>query len=176
MRNEDFYSSLTALEAPLVNEYMLILLRAKEILEIGSGWGIFARSAMMANDDSILVTVDKIPLPQLPDFNKNTAGFEERITRMTGDSKEVLKEFVDETFDVVFVDGDHGYSGAYTDIENALRVVKVGGTVLIDDVLHHNNWKGDYGVMKALRDHTIEKKINFEILTVGNGVAVIKKR
>ena len=174
MKNEEFVMSITELERGLVLLYADLLKDATKVLEIGSGWGIFARSAMMANEDLRLTTIDKIPHPKLTDFMKNTEGFSDRIRWITGDSREVLKDFDEREFDVVFVDGDHGYEGAYADLENALRLVRKGGIILVDDVLHHNNWKGDYGVMKALRDWMLQKKLDVKIFCVGNGVAMIQ--
>lgn len=176
MTNEEFIRSITDLERPLVDFYRKTLEDAFNVLEIGSGWGIFARSLMMANDKVTLVTIDKIK--DLKDFEKNTAGYWDRITRIQGDSKDVMKLIEGKgNFDVVFVDGDHGYDGAFRDLNNALTIIKKsfgGGLIIVDDVLHHNNFKGDYRVMKALRDFCLQHKLDFKVSHVGNGVAIIE--
>lgn len=173
MTDEQFMASITPLEVPLVNYYRGVLRNAKDVLEIGSGWGIFARSAMMANPELRLLTVDKIP--NLKEFDKNTAGYRDRITREVGDSRTVLRKIPSKSFDVVFVDGDHGYYGATGDLIDAFELVKDGGLILVDDILHHNNFKGDYGIIKAVRDLVFTKKFSVLIHPVGHGVAEIQR-
>ncbi len=40
-----------------------------------------------------------------------------------------------ETFDIVFIDGDHSYEQSLRDLNNALRVIPVGGFVVLHDAM-----------------------------------------
>jgi SAM-dependent methyltransferase len=94
------------------------------------------------------------------------------IKPIMADSKvgfEILKE---DTFDIIFIDGDHRYAGAYADIQNAVRIIKPGGLLighdgngyadnlpadfLMDnldkDCAFFNGIQYSCGVLKALRD------------------------
>lgn len=46
-----------------------------------------------------------------------------------GYSQDVLPEFPDEFFDVVYIDGDHSFQGCARDLDLALRKVKKGGWI-----------------------------------------------
>lgn len=177
MNNLEFYNSLTELEKGIVDfyklrEYLFYTGTPKEILEIGSGWGIFTRICMMLSDSCRVTTIDKIPEPN--SFEKNTAGFESRIKKITGDSKEVVPTFKENQFDLVFVDGDHGYDGFRADFINAWRVVKNGAYIICDDVLHEKNFEDDYGIIHALSELYKQYNFSFTVYPVAHGIAIIK--
>jgi hypothetical protein len=63
----------------------------------------------------------------------------ERITVLDGDSKKTIPGYLatrmhKSAFDAVYVDGDHSYLGAKTDLENVLPVV--GNLLFVDDMYH----------------------------------------
>lgn len=183
MNWEDFVKSLTELEKPLVKAYLDILNQTKpnEVLEIGSGWGIFARSLFQARPDAKLVTIDKIPIVGRQDFNKNTSGFEDQIERVIMESKGILPIFLSEKreFDFIFVDGAHDYVNCLSDLSLSFNLLRIGGMMMIDDVFHEHNWTGDYGVGHALWDFMGERFNDgeeFKIVKVGSGgVALLRK-
>ena len=43
--------------------------------------------------------------------------------------------------DWIYVDGDHSYTGAYTDLCNALKAVKSGGLIIGDDYKWGSTWR-----------------------------------
>jgi predicted O-methyltransferase YrrM len=57
----------------------------------------------------------------------------DKIIPLVGSSQQVLPLLQDETFDLIFVDGDHSYEGASYDFQQALRLLKPGGTIAIHD-------------------------------------------
>lgn len=76
-----------------------------------------------------------------------------------GDSSTNLAKYPDNTFDMVYIDGDHSYEGVKKDIEVAYRKVKSGGWILGHDYemnfakAKHNY---DFGVKQAV-DEFCEK-------------------
>ena len=194
---QEFKDKLTPREQDLVEFYKHVIhdftLPAPQVLEIGSGWGLFSRSALESDNEAQITTIDsRVKLKS--EFHENTIGFERRLKIITGDSKvEVLKlEF--ESYDFIFVDGDHGYVGTLTDARNAWGKLKVGGKMLFDDVFHDHNWKPnmiyasenpkeapkidfDYGVTNAFFEFIKEKGIySFWGFNQGNGLTMIEKR
>lgn len=86
-------------------------------------------------------------------FNeKNVASFMENgiVSLHKGDSKGVMETFDDDYFDVIYVDGDHGYEGVAADLQIAGYKIKSGGLILCNDFM---NWMpgamAPVGVLKA---------------------------
>ena len=64
--------------------------------------------------------------------------FQGRLTLTCGDSKDLLPSLVSSTsppapFDYFFVDGNHLYEYAYSDIVNGCRLSREGATMAVDD-------------------------------------------
>lgn len=69
-----------------------------------------------------------------------------------GDSTEVHKNLT-ETYDAVFIDGNHSYEYVKKDLENYWPKVKIGGIVALHDV----NFEGErYGSPRVLRESGLD--------------------
>lgn len=64
--------------------------------------------------------------------NMEILGFNEIVKPFFGSSSN-LDLFQKESFDLIFIDGDHRYSAFSADLKNALRLVKPGGVICGDD-------------------------------------------
>jgi glycosyltransferase involved in cell wall biosynthesis/predicted O-methyltransferase YrrM len=78
-------------------------------------------------------------------FLENTSPYRETIQPLRGFSAEIAPQF-HQAIDLLFVDGDHSYEGARTDLENWLPKVKEGSWV----VCHDYSWAE--GVRRAIRE------------------------
>jgi hypothetical protein len=81
------------------------------------------------------------------------------VCRMT--ATEWFSQFDKPFLDWIYIDGDHSYTGAYTDFCNALKVVKSGGVVIGDDY----KWgrPGDKGgVKKAVNQWAEENGLELQ--------------
>lgn len=174
MTDKEFLESLTPIEKELADLYLRRPGLKNNILEIGSGWGLFTRFMMMRSPDTFVCTIDKIPNPQ--DFKKNTDGYQDRIRQITADSQIFLKPLANKLFDVILIDGDHRYEGFKSDLEQSIRLIKPGGFIFIDDVFHQKNWNGEYGIMKALSEDVLQRKYKITIYPVAHGVAEIETK
>lgn len=188
MNYEEFKASLTEQERGIVSAYEKVLGASKHlnVLEIGSGWGIFTRVCIEMKIPNI-VTIDKIGGYGLTEFKKNVGELEKYVTRMTGDSKDVLPELKKNTlgYSLIFVDGDHTRPGAHKDLHNAWDLLAPGGTLMIDDVFHRENYscinhetgEHNFGVGHALWEFMIDKSeiAHAEIFKVGHGLVTIYK-
>ncbi|MEW5895580.1 MAG: class I SAM-dependent methyltransferase [Candidatus Omnitrophota bacterium] len=65
------------------------------------------------------------------------AGGHENVFSLRGPSDELLKVLKPESFDFIYVDGDHGYSQARKDILSAVSLLKDGGIICGDDLDVH---------------------------------------
>jgi predicted O-methyltransferase YrrM len=66
--------------------------------------------------------------------NIRACGHEDLVRMIRGSSDEILPLIKPETFDLVFVDGDHSYGQVLDDLRNAAPLVRPGGILCGDDL------------------------------------------
>jgi hypothetical protein len=138
-------------------------------LEIGGGAGKFFEHNMESFGDAIsnyyviepykLMSNDNKPLPALMErinrWSGKLAEHNSRVEIIHGFSTdvEIIHKFVDGYFDFVYIDGDHSYQGAKSDLLNFFPKVRVGGIIAGHDyccnereskVTVHAPWCGRY--------------------------------
>jgi hypothetical protein len=103
-----------------------------------------------------------------------------------GTSDEYFESITDDTkFDLIFIDGLHHYDQVLKDIENSLKHLNEGGTIIVHDCLpttermqerddHGGEWTGD--VWKAISILRMER-IDLSIYTINTdyGCGIIKR-
>ena len=80
--------------------------------------------------------------------------YPQRHTLTIGDSKSSIPMFADNfdmKFDCIFIDGDHSYEGAMTDLMNCKRLAHKDTILIMDDIVKTKNWIQDWnkGANKA---------------------------
>jgi hypothetical protein len=90
------------------------------------------------------------------------------VTLLRGYSYELLPHFAKETFDVIYIDGDHSYQGVKDDLALAKKIVKRGGLICGHDYEMNpaktaNNY--NFGVKAAVDEFCIQ--YGLEILAKG---------
>lgn len=114
------------------------LARHCKVLEVGSYHGASALTWHESGCDVLCVDVwdsyDSGPnmADAYKDFLRNIGGTS--IKHMRGNSCHVLHSLDKEQFDIAYIDGDHRYAGAKSDILNAMPLVKDGGIICGDDL------------------------------------------
>jgi predicted O-methyltransferase YrrM len=111
------------------------------ILEIGSRFGM-GSTQILASHCNTLVCIDKwlennVEEPKdakslvdpLTLFLDNTSVYSDLIIPIKTDSKNIKNLLKKHIFDFIFIDGDHRYKGARSDIENCLPLLKKGGII-----------------------------------------------
>jgi hypothetical protein len=80
-------------------------------------------------------------------FAKEVA--DERVFIHRARSADIAHQFKDESFDWVYVDGDHSYEGIKSDLDLYIPKVKPGGYIVGDDYTNIDEWWGD-GIFRAV--------------------------
>jgi len=88
--------------------------------------------------------------------NVKRANMEHFVVPIRGKSSEILKD-IDETFDLIFIDGDHTFEGAYSDIDSAFSKKKRDGRILGHDA------DGITGVKAAVMKFAEDNRCSYEI-------------
>ena len=125
-------------------------LQPEKIFEFGTYDGATTMQLASCSPHAEVVTIDFSPKPT-PDFYAGErfhgSEQEDRIKQIFGDSTKY--NFSDHygQYDFIFIDGGHEYDVAYSDTQNALRMVKKGGVIVWDDYI---NWRGVKRVVEDL--------------------------
>ncbi len=130
-------------------EYASVLLEIKSLnpksyLEIGIGNGGSWMTCSYYLRDTLEVSkaVDNLAYYQAIDqkieeieFVQNfLSSFINDVTFFNSDSKEFLDQHY-EKYDVIFIDGDHGYSGVKEDFLKSIKNINTGGAIIFHDIV-----------------------------------------
>lgn len=164
--------------------FLTSLLDARNVVEIGTGAGISGVWMMRGmRPDGVLTSVDLEPEHQrLAKQAFNEAGIaSQRVRLIPGAALDVLPRLTDGHYDVVFCDGDKQEYPQY--LEQALRLLRVGGVVAFDNALWHDR-VADPAQRDA--DTTAIREVGKQILDneglvplllpVGDGLLLAQKR
>ncbi len=93
--------------------------------------------------------------------NISDSGLENFIIPIRKDSVETARDFPDENFDLIFIDGDHTVDGAYRDLSAWHPKLKPGGILVGHDYFQT-------GVQKAVHKYTKERNLSCILFGVGS--------
>jgi len=106
------------------------------LLELGTGTGLSLSWMVDGMDsNSKIITVDNNP--ELTKIARNYFGNEKRVEIVCADGTEWIKNYAGDKFDLIFADA---WPGKYSEINETLDLVKIGGLYIIDDMLAQPNW------------------------------------
>jgi len=123
---------------------------AKTIIEIGTGFGVSGLWMFTGAPDATVTSIEiEIDFQQAARKAFSDFGVPAKRARLiAGRALEVLPRMNEASYDIVLVDADPGSVIEY--VEHALRLVRVGGTVVVPHVL----WRGRVSD-PAQRDETV---------------------
>jgi SAM-dependent methyltransferase len=141
---EDGYSFTTDFTAPVRSEWERVLgdMRGRpglRMLEIGSYEGrsaIWFLENVLTDPDASITCVDPFLDASYElrfDHNLRWSGLEDRVTKLKGFSEAVLPQLPLESFDLVYVDGNHRAVNVLMDAVLAWRRLRPGGRLIFDD-------------------------------------------
>lgn len=169
--------------------FVLGLKKPKAILEIGMAVGFSASfMSQFLAEDGYIKTIDRYPL-MIEKAKENFKKFnlEDKITILEGNANDILPtlDHNEEQFDFVFMDAAKGqYINILPDV---LRLTKVGGVIMADDILQEGRVAQDYfeiprrqrtihaRLNEFLKEITHNDKLRTSIVAIGDGVALIEK-
>ncbi|MGJ8735579.1 O-methyltransferase [Zobellia laminariae] len=107
-----------------------------KFLELGTGIGLSLSWMVDGMDaESELISVDNDP--KLIAIVKDYFESDKRVKLFCEDGSEWIKNYLGEKFDLIFADA---WPGKYSEIDEVLDFVKVGGFYVIDDMTAQPNW------------------------------------
>jgi predicted O-methyltransferase YrrM len=145
-----------------------------KILELGTGIGLSLSWMIDGMDtDSKLVTIDNDQ--KLTDIAKSYFGADERVEIICADGSEWIKNYKGEKFDLVFADA---WPGKYSEINEILEFVKVGGFYIIDDMLTQPNWPDGHqeNVNKLIEYLENRQDLTLTKMNWSTGIVIVAKK
>lgn len=176
---------------------MLELKKPKNILEVGTAVGFSAiLMAQYSQSDCHITTIEKYE-KRIPVARENflKSGFNDKITLIEGDAKDILNELLENEngddkfagrYDMIFMDAAKGQYINF--LPNAVKLLKKGGVLITDNVLQDDTViQSKFTVVR--RDRTIHKRmreyiralmqsdeLTTDILQLGDGISVSVKK
>lgn len=158
------------------------LLSPKNILEIGTftGYATLCLAEGLGEDGKITTLDINESLAYLPQKYFSESEFSKKINFLLKDGREYLQN-TDETFDLVFVDGN---KGAYVDYFYLIKPrLKKGGVMMFDNVLWYGKVLEENPKSKMTKkikelNEIVSKDNDFEnlILPLRDGINLIRKK
>ena len=160
---------------------ILAQMEPKKILEIGTavGYSAICFSSYLASNGRIYtIERDSVRVSEARE-NIKKAEVEDKIQIYEGDAVEILPT-LQEQYDVVFIDAAKGKYPFF--LQESLRMIKPGGTIIADNVLYKGYVMGNYNkhkqrtAVRNLREYIAEiiqnPNLETQILEVGDGLAI----
>ena len=105
-------------------------------LELGTGIGLSLSWMVDGMDtNSRLVSIDNDP--DLVAIVRQYLGNDDRVKLLCQDGADWIRNYQGDKFDLIFADA---WPGKYSEIEEILDLVTVGGFYVIDDMIPQSNW------------------------------------
>ncbi len=121
-----------------------------KFLELGTGIGLSLSWMIDGMDaDSKLTTVDNDP--ELIGIAKQYFEHDDRVEVICEEGSKWISNYMGDKFDLVFADA---WPGKYSEIEQILDLIKVGGFYLIDDMTAQPNWPEGH-------DRNVERLVSY---------------
>jgi len=173
--------------APEQGAFLTILTRllgAKRIIEVGTftGYSAICFARGLPDDGELLCCDVSEEWTALARKHWEKAGVADRIELRLAPAADTLRALTDDgTWDLVFIDADKG--GYATYYEEALRLLKPGGAVLVDNVL----WSGRVADPTATDEQTeairtfnakvaADERVDCAMIPLSDGLTILRKR
>ena len=166
-------------------EYIANILKEKKpnkILEIGTavGYSAINFSKYLVGEGAKVLTIEiKEQMYEKALENISLMGLQDKIDVVNADATKYLKN-INEQFDVVFIDAAKGQYLVF--LEEAIRLCKIGGIIIADNMLYRGRTLSDYNEHKhrtatnRLREYLVQMKederLDSTLIKVGDGLAI----
>lgn len=164
---------------------ILIEKKPERILEIGAAVDYSAMCfSEYLSENGKIDTIERDE-QRIAECKKNLkkVGVEGRINLYEGDAVEILPT-LNEKYDIVFIDAAKGKYPFF--LEQALRMLKDDGVIFADNILYKGYVMSDYNKHKQrtavthlreyIKETTENPELQTEILEVGDGLAITRRR
>ena len=158
---------------------------ASQVIEIGSftGYSALAMALALPKNGRIVALDISKEFTDIAKRHWKAAGVSKKITLRVGPAQASLDGMIakrEGPFDLVFIDADKpGYDGYY---ESALKLLKPGGVIALDNMLYSGQVadpkaRGNAAPLRALNAKIhADKRVDMALATIGDGLMLVRKK
>jgi len=143
------------------------------VLELGTGIGLASSWIIDGLDEqSTLITLDNDPA--LVAVAKKYLADDPRVEILCTDGTLWLTSYQGDKFELIFADT---WPGKYSELEDALNLVSIGGFYVIDDMMPQDNWPSGHDLIATELRESLETREDFHttFLEWSTGVVIATK-
>lgn len=168
-------------------QLLVQLTGARRVLEIGvfTGYSSLCLAQALPEDGSLIACDRSEEWTGIARRYWQEAGVADRIDLRLGPALKTLGQLVDageaESYDLVFIDADKENYQNY--FEHSLELVRVGGLIMIDNVLWSGNVVDDsdhtpdtVSIRELNRQLHEDRRIDMSLIPIGDGLTLARKR
>lgn len=161
---------------------MLMIIKPKKILEIGTAVGYSASNfCSCLDEDSHITTIERNDRRfKEATKNINELNLNKNVEILFGDALDVLPQLKENSFDVIFIDAAKGQYIKF--LEEAKRLGHNGSVIIADNVLFHGLTLSDYNehrnrtavtrLRKFIDLINTDKELRSTLIKIGDGITV----
>lgn len=167
--------------------FLVQLIGARKTLELGTYTGYSALAvalALPANGKVVTLDIDEKTTKIAKDFWMQ-AGVSHKIELKIGSALETLDQLIkngeENSFDFAFIDADKGNYIHY--YEKALKLVRKGGVIAVDNVLWHGfvadpnaQDKRTNAIREFNKQVHLDERVTLSMVPIADGITLLRKR
>lgn len=160
--------------------------KPNKILEVGTavGYSAICFSRYLVGENAKVKTIEiKENMFNKANENITRMGLKNKIETILADGTEYMKNIpTEEQYDIVFIDAAKGQYLVY--LEEAIRLTRVGGIIIADNMLYRGRTLSDYNehkhrtatnrLRRYLQIMKEDERLDSELIMVGDGLAISK--
>ena len=160
--------------------------KPNKILEVGTavGYSAICFSRYLIGENAKVKTIEiKENMFNKANENITRMGLKNKIETILADGTEYMKNIpTEEQYDIVFIDAAKGQYLVY--LEEAIRLTRVGGIIIADNMLYRGRTLSDYNehkhrtatnrLRRYLQIMKEDERLDSELIMVGDGLAISK--
>ncbi len=162
---------------PLTGALLKTLATSKpqgQFLELGTGTGLATAWLLAGMDESSKLTSVDVDA-KVQQVAREHLAHDKRLTLVTEDGLEFLKQQQADTFDFIFADA---MPGKYEGLAECLNTLKPGGFYVIDDMLPQPNWPEGHAakIPALLSELAANPRLTLAPISWSSGIVLAVKR
>ncbi len=165
-------------------ETIMKIKKPNKVLEVGTavGYSAISFSKYLGGDNAKIKTIEiKQEMYDIATKNIKDMNLQDTIEVVHADAGKYMKEMpTKEQYDMVFIDAAKGQYLVY--LEEAIRLTKVGGIIIADNMLYRGRTLSDYNEHKhrtatnRLREYLVvmeeDDRLDSTLIKIGDGLAI----